>query len=147
MRTKRRPVAFSILGLLEKAWLSKRVKFSQLHNAYPTTSLSVLHANLKALEEGGLVRGRQVNILGRPTFRYWKATRRGLEILRQFTPVRDYWEMVQPRELRALAIAEACREKIQARVGPLFAKGDKMGPGWNYWTAAKSRAGARGPQT
>lgn len=142
MLRKRQPLRFSIAGLLEVVWQRRRIKFASLVAVWPGCSLSVLSCNLKELEEGGLIRGRWVSCPGRQRYRYWRITPKGREILRKLMPIRDYWELLQPREMRGLAIAEGILQKIVRRHTELFGKDGPKLPAFDYW----HKKGPRDPE-
>lgn len=133
MRTARRKIRFSTIGLLERVWMHKRVKTPVLALDFPDLSPSVLFRSLMALRAAGFVRTYLTSArgrLGRPP-RFWTITERGNEALRSLTRYRDLWELLENRDLVQLGRGILIIERLESAYKTLFPDGrlpDPRGP-------------------
>lgn len=116
MLLKRRPVRCSPPALLERLWKRKRTTFKLLASDFPGTAEAVLRRGLACLYEAGLAgrrRSTKLPVTGGLAHFWWKPTRRGIVTLAYLQPYRDYWDVIQLRELRAIAEAESAFERLE----------------------------------
>lgn len=116
MLLKRRPVRCSPPALLERLWKRKRTTFNLLASDFPGTAEAVLRRGLACLYAAGLAnrhRSTKLPVTGGLAHYWWKPTRRGIATLAYLHPYRDWWDVIQLRELRAIAAAELTFERLE----------------------------------
>lgn len=139
MRIERRQIRFSGVSVLERLWIRKRVKTPLLGADFPGLSEGVLFRTLTALRAGGLVTARKSHergTVGRPAT-FWRASRRGLEVLRSLLRFRDLWEVIDNRDLLILARGSKILERLETeyqKFFPVGAEKDARGP---YFSASQ----------
>lgn len=141
MRIERRKIRFSGVSVLERLWIRKRVKTPVLLSDFPGLSDAVLFRTLTALRAAGLVRAHKCHargLVGRPAT-FWRASGRGLEVLRGLLRYRDLWEVIDNRDLVMLARGSKIIERLEAEHQKFFPPGslkDARGPYFSasqYW--------------
>lgn len=139
MRIERRKIRFSGVSVLERLWIRKRVKTPLLLSDFPGLSEGVLFRTLTALRSAGLVVSRKCHArgtVGRPAA-FWRASGRGLEVLRSLLRFRDLWEIIDNRDLVLLARGSKILERLEVEYQKFFPPGsvkDARGP---YFSASQ----------
>lgn len=135
MLQDRRSLRLSVPAVLERVWIRKRSRFDMLAGDFPGVSHGVLWRALAALHAAGAVRrhrGRRPARGGAGPY-WWKPSKRGLRLLAYLTPYRDWWEMLQPRDVRALAHAEGLFERLEAVRQAMVPRTARIRQRWGYW--------------
>jgi Predicted transcriptional regulator len=139
MRITRRKIRFSGVSVLERLWIRKAVKTPQLVADFPGLSEGVLFRTLTALRAGGLVKTRLSparGTVGRPA-RFWRPSGRGLEVLRSLLRFRDLWEVIDNRDLLALARGSKVLERLEAEYQKFFPPGSEKDARGPYFSASQ----------
>lgn len=147
MLLKRRPLRATPASVLERVWLRKRARFEAVQRDFPGASHGVVWRALDGLWKAGLVRRRRgrTHAKGSPVPYWWKPAPRGLRLLSYLMPYRDWWELLQPRDLAALARAEGLFERLEAVRKTMVPGGPAERRRWTYWERDPSEF-PRGPQ-
>lgn len=139
MRIERRKIRFSGVSVLERLWIRKRVKTPLLAADFPGLSEGVLFRTLTALRGAGLVRSHKCHArgpVGRPAF-FWRASARGLEVLRSLLRFRDLWEIIDNRDLVLLARGSKILERLEMEHQKFFPIGSEKEARGPYFSASQ----------
>lgn len=139
MRTERRKIRFSGVSVLERLWIRKRVKTPVLVLDFPGLSEGVLFRTLMALRGAGLVKSHKCHArgtVGRPAT-FWKASGRGLELLRSLLRFRDLWEVLDNRDLVMLARGSKIIERLEMEYQKFFPPGSEKDARGPYFSASQ----------
>lgn len=122
------------MAFLERLASRKRARFDALLRDFPGVSLAVAWRALDALRLAGLARRRLARTAANPRGFYWYyPTERGKNLTRFLGPYRDFWDLLQLKDLRALAGAERILESLDRQFKDFFPVGAPRRPRANYW--------------
>jgi len=145
VKKKPRKLNCSPLAVLERIVHRKRVKFTRIQEDFPGVAYGVLFRAVATLHAMKLVRRRShtrgaLSGPGRKqgpvTYFWWRPTARGERLVVHLYCYRDFWDMLELRDIRAFAEVEERLERLDAMYKDRYPRDLRRFPRRDYWRRA-----------